>query len=59
MQANLERTKICKKIGKVDRKQNLYMPIIVLSLMILASSLLFLFMGINKGSMLFQKEYLD
>ena len=51
MQANLERNKIGKKIGKVDRKQNLYMPIIVLSLMILASSLLFLFMGINKGSM--------
>ena len=46
MQANLERNKIGKKIGKVDRKQNLYMPIIVLSLMILASSLLFLFMGI-------------
>ena len=51
MQANLERNKIGKKIGKVDRKQNLYMPIIVLSLMILASSLLFLFMEINKGSM--------
>lgn len=51
MQANLEKSKAGKKIGKVDRKQNLYMPIIVLSLMILASSLLFLFMGINKGSM--------
>lgn len=35
----------------MDRKQNLYMPIILLSLMILASSLLFLFMGINQGSM--------
>ena len=51
MQANLERNKVGKKIGKVDRKQNLYMPIILLSLMILASSLLFLFMGINQGSM--------
>ena len=51
MQANLERNRIGKKVVKVDRKQNLYMPIILLSLMILVSSMLFLLMGINQGSM--------
>ena len=29
MQANLERNKIGKKIGKVDRKQNLYMIFLI------------------------------
>ena len=51
MQANLERNRIGKKVVKLDRKQNLYMPIILLSLMILVSSMLFLLMGINQGSM--------
>ena len=51
MQANLEKSKAGKKIIKVDRKQNLHMPIILLSLMILVSSVLFLLMGINQGSM--------
>ena len=51
MQANLERNRIGKKVVKLDRKQNLYMPIILLSLMILVSSVLFLLMGINQGSM--------
>ena len=51
MQANLEKSKAGKKIIKGDRKQNLHMPIILLSLMILVSSVLFLLMGINQGSM--------
>ncbi|WP_455544366.1 iron chelate uptake ABC transporter family permease subunit [Intestinibacter sp.] len=51
MQANLEKNRIGKKAVKVERKQNLNTPIILLFLMILVSSVGFLLMGINPGSM--------
>ncbi|MEG1410328.1 MAG: iron chelate uptake ABC transporter family permease subunit [Terrisporobacter sp.] len=51
MQVNSQRQSIFKKNNKLrKRKQNLNTPIIVLSIMIIASSILFLSLGINSGS---------
>lgn len=51
MQVNSQRQSILKKNNKLrKRKQNLNTPIIVLSIMIIASSILFLSLGINSGS---------
>ena len=51
MQANLEQNAFRNKSKQIrNNKQNLIMPIVILSVLILVSCALFLSLGINPGS---------
>ena len=57
MQANLEKKAFRNKSKRIrNNKQNLIMPIVILSVLILVSCALFLSLGINPGSTIIKEN---